>query len=1094
MAHKTARAAAHPQPGVVVGFYVNDEDAGLSSLQTHIDQLTHLCPQWLALAADASSIDASGADPRKEPRVAQVLALCRAHHLPVVPILSNYDNGWQPQRVHRLLADPGRHHAFAERLRDLLKAHDFQGVNIDFEALSPADRAGLTHLMGEIYAVLHPAGLVVSQDMQSIPLDSPNDYAFDLAALAKVNDFIVYMAYDQHEEEHEPGPICGMDWFRKQWQAVASRVPADRLVLAVGNYAYDWKRGHTPASDLTFQAALTLCADAHEGEAPSSVIKLDPASLNPYYDYDDESDTPHRVWFMDATVTANAWTIAQPDQPRGVALWHLGAEDPTVWKVIGHDHLRERVDARKLEDMHFPYDVDYEGAGEILEVASEPRPGRRILATDAASGLINEVRYESLPSTYVIRLTGKQKDMIALTFDDGPDDEHTAPILDVLKQYGVPATFFVVGDNVERLPWLVRRTWDEGHELGNHTFFHPNLATVSDDRVRLEVNATQLAIEAVTGHSTLEFRAPYTADAQPETADEVRPLLLVGDRKTQGDHAYLTIGESIDPKDWDPWARDADNALRRDSAGEPVHRTAKDIADYTITEALAHHGNIVLLHDAGGDRSQTVAALPRIITELRKHGFRFVTVSQLMNKPARALNPPVAEGDRLLVDFEGWWFALLFGTQKLLYWAFLAAIFLGVLRVASMAALAVYAAMRRGVRPPSRSGPRVSVVIAAYNEDKGVARTIRTVLASEYDDLEVIVVDDGSKDRTAEVVAETFGDDPRVTLLRQENGGKASALNHGLSVASGEIIVSLDADTLFEPQTIPRLLRHFDDPSVGAVAGNVKVGNRVNIITRWQAIEYITSQNLDRRAYAELNAVSVVPGAVGAWRRNAVEQAGGYASDTLAEDTDLTWRIRCNGWRIGTDTEALAWTEAPETLGAFFKQRFRWTYGTLQALFKHRDALFRHGWFGWVALPFLWVYQFFFQVLSPLIDLQILLAVGGVAWATLAPPTSEIWWSEMAHRDLDQILFYYGLFFVVELCGALLAFRLDRENPWLLSWLFVQRLVYRQLMYAVVFKTIYQAVRGRATGWGKLERTNSVKAVEAEAVDEAARETASRTP
>ena len=1072
---RSPSAARGATTDLALGFYVNDQDTGITSLRAHADQLTHLCPQWLFLTADGQHIDDAACNPRNEPVVREVLSVCRSHQLPIVPMLVNYANGWQADRLHRLLINRARHREFAESLLALLRKHQFQGVNIDFESVSPADRDNLTHLVTQIHAVLNPAGLVVCQDVQAVPLDDPENYAFDLHALSQVNDFIVVMAYDQHEEDHEAGPICGIDWLEKQWRFAIDRVTPDRLVLAIGCYAYDWREGKAPATDLTYQGALTQCADNHDDTSAATFITYDATSLNPFYDYEDDDGRPHRVWFLDAVTAANAWTVARHDHPRGAALWVLGSEDPTVWTFFDRAKMDLPIDVNALEHIAFPYEVDYEGAGEILQVKAEPRSGLRHLETDATSRIVTDMTYKTLPSSYVINRSGKQKGMVALTFDDGPDEQYTGPILDVLKQHGVAATFFMVGDNVARLPWLARRVWDEGHELANHTFFHPNLAHVSDQRVLLEVNATQLAIEAVTGHSTLEFRAPYSADAEPRTSEEVRPLVLVGRKGAQKGQSYVTVGESVDPKDWDAWSRGADNEQRLDANGAPLARTAQEIANYTISEVVAQRGNIVLLHDAGGDRTQTIAALPRIITELRKHGYRFVTVSELLNRPPRSLNPPVSDQDRLLVDFEGWVLALIFGGQRALRGAFMIAIVLGIARVAVMVVLALIERLRARRPFDAAWHPSVSVVIAAYNEEKVVCRTVETVLASDYDALEVIVVDDGSTDATSAALEQAFGGEVRVRLVRQENGGKASALNNGITQAKGEIIVSLDADTLFEPQTVSRLVRHFSERTVGAVAGNVKVGNRVNTITRWQAIEYITSQNLDRRAYSLLNAVSVVPGAVGAWRREALEQAGGYTTDTLAEDTDLTWKMRCNGWRIETDTEAVAWTEAPDTLSAFFKQRFRWSYGILQALFKHRAALLHHGWFGWVALPLMWVYQFLFQVISPLIDLQIGLAVLNLLYATLWPSTTEIWWAAMAYRDLQQIGFYYGLFFVVELCGALIAFWLDRERPWLLAWLFVQRFVYRQLMYAVVFKTLLQALRGRATGWGKLERKNTAR-------------------
>jgi cellulose synthase/poly-beta-1,6-N-acetylglucosamine synthase-like glycosyltransferase len=365
------------------------------------------------------------------------------------------------------------------------------------------------------------------------------------------------------------------------------------------------------------------------------------------------------------------------------------------------------------------------------------------------------------------------------------------------------------------------------------------------------------------------------------------------------------------------------------------------------------------------------------------------------------------------------------------------------------------------------------VVIAAYNEEKVIARTIRAVMATGYEPLEIIVVDDGSKDDTAGEVRSNFGD--AVTLFVQANSGKATALNRGIAAATSDIIIALDADTVFAKDTIEKLIRHFTDPLVGAVAGNVKVGNRVNPLTYWQSIEYVTSQNLDRRAYATINSVTVVPGAVGAWRREAILQAGGYTSDTMAEDMDLTWRIRRIGWTIETESNAIGYTEAPDSIRALFGQRFRWAFGTLQSLWKHRRALGRYGWFGTVMLPSLWLFQVAFQVLSPLVDLQILWALGGVIHAGMRRLNGD--WQPLpnALSSLYLIAFMYAFFFVVELIGALVAYKLDREDPKVLIWLFWQRFLYRQLMYAVILKSIKTAVSGMRTGWGKLERKGTVE-------------------
>jgi cellulose synthase/poly-beta-1,6-N-acetylglucosamine synthase-like glycosyltransferase len=318
-------------------------------------------------------------------------------------------------------------------------------------------------------------------------------------------------------------------------------------------------------------------------------------------------------------------------------------------------------------------------------------------------------------------------------------------------------------------------------------------------------------------------------------------------------------------------------------------------------------------------------------------------------------------------------FAVDRGFQVFLFWGFSIAIVLGLARIALMIGLASRPRLHAPEVPPEQLPP-VDVLVAAYNEATVIAGTIRSLLASEGVSVRVIVVDDGSKDGTAEVVSSEFGDHPQVTLLRKANGGKASALNLALASARAPVVVGVDADTQLAPDALAKLAAWFLDDSIGAVAGNVQVGNKKGLVTRWQSLEYVTSQNIDRRAMARLNAVTVVPGAIGAWRTSALRAAGGYRSDTLAEDMDLTWRIRLAGWVVANEPRALAYTEAPDTLRGLFKQRFRWTFGTLQCLWKHRSAVFHHGWFGKLALPCLWLFQIAAQVLAPLVDLQLLLA------------------------------------------------------------------------------------------------------------------------
>ena len=587
-------------------------------------------------------------------------------------------------------------------------------------------------------------------------------------------------------------------------------------------------------------------------------------------------------------------------------------------------------------------------------MAEEPKEGARDFEVEAATGDIVDQTYTTIPTSFVIQRTGDVPHKLALTFDDGPDPDWTPKILDVLKQKGVHASFFVIGENAEANPDLLRRVLAEGHDIGNHTFTHPNLGELPDALVTLEINANQRLVEGLTGRSMRLFRAPYLGDAEPTTADETVPIEIA---QTMG---YYTVGLHVDPDDW-----------QKPSADEIVNRVIAQATDPNPDI----RGHVILLHNSGGDRSQTLAALPRIIDEMRARGFEFVPVSELTGLTRDQAMPPVpARSLGSLVSLPV--FTMLRWISRTLNVLFYAAIWLGLARLLFVCGAALYGRFRDSrADPPLLATQKLqSVLIPAHNEAKVIAGSITRILASSYPNLEVIVIDDGSRDETSAVVRQEFGTDPRVKLLTLKNGGKAAALNQGLRLARGEVVIALDADTQFQSDAIEKLVRWFADPNVGAVAGNAKVGNCINVITKWQALEYITSQNLERRALAALGCITVVPGAIGAWRREALTKLGGFPLDTLAEDQDLTIDLLKHGYKVLYDSSAVAWTEAPDSLRGLAKQRFRWAFGTLQCLWKHREVTLKPhaGTLGLIAIPQTWLFQFFFSLMAPIVDLMLI--------------------------------------------------------------------------------------------------------------------------
>ncbi|GMA14285.1 glycosyltransferase (plasmid) [Deinococcus metallilatus] len=1023
-----ARAPAGA-PLNVTGFFVAWDDNSFSSLKRNLGALDVLVPEWWHLGPGGTLLPES---PGKNANLRRYVAAQRPG-LPVMPLVNNYDpdaQTWASARVGAVLHDPAARARLVRSLVAGVEQNGFAGLNVDFENLPDSAQGDYVTFIRELGGQLHAAGRRLTLDA---PLDDP---AFQYAALGRAADHVILMAYDEHEEQSGAGPVAAQGWVQRSVQARLKAIPAAHLTVALGSYGYDWTRGG-PASELTFQDALSLARDANV--APT----LDARTLNPTFGYTDDAGRAHTVWYLDAVSVFDQAQAVRALGVRNVALWRLGSEDPGVWPAL----KKTGADAtRALTTLQAGYDIDYQGEGELLRVSGHPQAGSRTVTRNAASGLLTAEHLRRFATPYVIERWGaKQPRALALTFDDGPDPTYTPQLLDILKREQVPATFFIVGLHGEEHPELLRRMLAEGHEIGSHTFTHPDLGLVSRRQFDLELNATQRLLEGETGHRTLLFRPPFAEDVEPETPDQAG---IVEHASRLG---YSISGMGVDPNDW-----------RRPGAGQIVSRV--------LVQVKAGDGHVILLHDGGGDRAQTVAALPELIARLRAEGYTFTTVSELAGIPRQQANPPVSPGQRWLARLLGVNFTALGLLGTALAWLFKVGVTLSVARLLLIVGLALRERLRR--REPGESGgplPGATVIVPAFNEARVIRATVASLLASDLPGLRVHVVDDGSTDGTAEVVRAAYGHCPQVTVERIPNGGKANALNHALTVTGSEVVILLDADTQVNPEAARRLVRHFLDPQVAAVAGNAKVGNRINLLTRWQALEYITAQNVERRALAQLNAIGVVPGAIGAWRREVLLGLGGFAHDTLAEDADLTLRALRAGHRVTYELGAVARTEAPDTLRAFLKQRDRWMFGTLQATWKQRGAFrSRSRGLGLFTLPNVLLFQVLFPLVGALLDLSFLTSL---AWALLQ-------WRN--HPDggfspTGPVLLFTALFLLVDLLAAGIAFALEPGEDWrLLPLLLPQRAVYRQLMSYVAIRAVLNALQGRERGWGKLERKATV--------------------
>ncbi|MCX4823467.1 bifunctional polysaccharide deacetylase/glycosyltransferase family 2 protein [Streptomyces sp. NBC_01142] len=654
-----------------------------------------------------------------------------------------------------------------------------------------------------------------------------------------------------------------------------------------------------------------------------------------------------------------------------------------------------------------------------------PAPTDQVPKAILAGGPVIDARDESAPKA----LSVPDKKLV-LTFDDGPDPVWTPKVLDKLKQYDAHGVFFVTGTMASRYPELVERMVREGHEIGLHTFNHPDLSFQSTSRIDRELSQNQLAIAGAAGIRTSLFRPPYSSfsDALDNKSWPVTQYI--------GSRGYITAFNNTDSEDW-----------KRPGVDAIIKRATPQ----------GTKGSIVLMHDSGGDRSQTVAALDRLLPQMEARGYQFTHLTGALGAPSahtKVTGPQLWKGKAwvgAVAVSENTTSALVAGLAVIGVLVFLR---FGLMLLLSFAH--ARKVRRAGFSWGAPVTEPVSVLVPAYNERECIANTVHSLMTSDHP-IEIIVIDDGSTDGTADIVEELRL--PNVRVVRQPNSGKPAALNNGIRHARYDIVVMMDGDTVFEPATVGELVQPFGDMRVGAVAGNAKVGNRDSLIGAWQHIEYVMGFNLDRRMYEVLGCMPTIPGAVGAFRREALDRVGGMSEDTLAEDTDITMAMHRDGWRVVYAERARAWTEAPESVQQLWSQRYRWSYGTMQAMWKHRRAVIERGpsgRFGRVGLPLVSLFMVLFPLLAPLIDVFLL-------YGLFFGPTQK------------TIMAWLGVLAIQAVCAAY-AFRLDRERMVHLISLPLQQILYRQLMYVVLLQSWITALTGGRLRWQKLRRTGVVEA------------------
>jgi len=642
------------------------------------------------------------------------------------------------------------------------------------------------------------------------------------------------------------------------------------------------------------------------------------------------------------------------------------------------------------------------------------------------------VAAEYATQSYQYYYTQANDKKIALTFDDGPHPEHTIAIADVLERENVPGTFFFVGQNILAYPEVVREIYRKGFEIGNHTFTHDWEVHDSKERLARELSSTSFLLERITGTTPKYYRPPYLLAIGIDPA--LNPNLPRDPGVTWSlEMGYVPVGIDIDSHDWN--ANDTEDIVRK----------------FEFLSDRPHH--IVLFHD----RDVTARALPHVISRLKAEGYTFVTLEELLTPPGNALAAPAASAvaDSRAGIESGFIFGL---AASRTVFTFLVEIALGLMAIRLLVFIVLaLVPERRKINAPYTGV--VSVIVPAWNEEENIEATVRSIAENVGVAKEIIVVDDGSTDRTAIIArraAERYPD-VDVEVVSVENGGKGRALNIGILHARGDVIVTVDADAILEKGALAHLAAHFNDDTVGAVAGKVYIARLESLLDRMQALEYLVGQNIEKRLLAKVNGINVVPGAIGAWRRDHLMRSGGFSADTLAEDQDMTLSVLASGFRVVYEPRAIAYTEAPPTVRIFLAQRFRWVYGAMQCFWKHRGEAFnvrQRGLGLYAAIPNMGIFHMLLPLQYPLIDAVLIFALLTGSWWIAAPA--------LFFTLFDLAYAYMGL--------------AGEKNKWgILVSVPIARLVYRQLIFYSILKSIVYAFEGGLFGWNKLPKRGEAK-------------------
>ncbi len=1022
-----AAAALREQVQRLYAFLPFQPDWTHISLQKNLSQIDVLIPEWYDFNPRTNDLQSLNSHSAYEIQIDELIAKQRSSLklLPAVRVDAYF--GATVETTGMIAARAQR---AAHLLLEEATSRRYEGMCLDFTNSWSNLEQQVDVLIPAFAEVFKKAGKETCLSMGFDALD-----ALDPADTTLL-DHLVVLVGRQASRMGFPSALAPQSLIEEQARLIAGRPDAAKIIVGIGTMSAQWNSANPVPTKLSYVQTMATLANAR------AVPTTGGDTLNSYAEFTDPDGHFNAIWIQDIATAFNEISTFRGTPIQRLAIWPIGGEDPAIWSLFNPaPGVGEALAFTDISDY-----VTYSGKGPLLGYSGYPVTGIRSLTLSNDGRTIADIEQIRTPTPHQIVRWGNLPDnSVVLTFDDGPDPVYTPKILDILKELDVKATFFVVGDKLNDNRAVVERMIEEGHLIGSHSYTHAKLSETSVLRTRFELAAVQKALETSTGRNTLLFRMPYGWGNGPIEGATARPF---GDVTASG---YILVSSEIVPPDWQ-------------------QVSSESISSFVQTALSVSDGRIIVLHDSGGNRDNVVSVLKPMIEQLRSQGYRIASLTEVVG----------ASQDELLPNIEA--SASLLERASLLFLRYLTVILEGVfwlvVGMGVFRALAIILLSRLRKPHPTRvkvAQPAVSVVIPAFCEETVIEKTVHAVLGSDYRNFDVIVVDDGSTDRTFEVLQREFGKNPRVKLIQKENEGKSSALNLGVANSNAEIVVAIDADTMIMPDAIGKLVHHFADPRIGAVAGNVKVGNRSGILGKFQALEYVTAQNIDRRAQELVNGILVVPGSIGAWRKEAIEVAGYYTSETLAEDADLTVSIIRSGYRVVFEPDAVAVTEAPETVHQFLVQRLRWVLGMMQMGWKHKSAVFDGKGLGLISIPDLFFFGVVMPVLAPLADFAFVFALYNLvsdAFADGAVPYDA--------EAAAQIVLAYLALPLLDVLIAVLAFQLEpREQRRLIALVPLQRFFYRQLLYYSALRALRRAFTGRIEGWEKLTRLSSVSSVEA---------------